>query len=269
MATMKPLLPPLLTVLILLLAAPLGAGELALPPGNPDYEIKIGPPVSLEDPALRDWNQHLPPGEVGAAFRLIPAGDFTITRIETTLSEVKGRSLEELTRSEAELPPGSDVFQKCWSVPWAGHFLITVKHAHDGSVLATEQFWLSDGASKTRAMKQALGSYNLWFGPSTSVETPQPLRNQPTVSAAAGGMMSMQLEAPEGGRFARDHLEISLYRFDSNGRTLETRSLSAVGLDNDRFYKSWHMSVAGRFEVQVVDPKGPRLIAQGEFEITP
>ncbi|MCP4872738.1 MAG: hypothetical protein GY898_28945 [Proteobacteria bacterium] len=62
--------------------------------------------MSLEVPALRDWNQTLPPGEVGAAFRLIPAGDFTITKIETTLSEVKGRRLEQLTQSEADLPPG-------------------------------------------------------------------------------------------------------------------------------------------------------------------
>ena len=119
------------------------------------------------------------------------------------------------------------------------------------------------------AMKRAVGSYKLWLGPSTSVEVPQPKHEQDTVSATAGGMVSMQLEATVGEGFSREYLEISLYRLDVNGRTLETRSSSAVGLDNDRFYKSWHMSVPGRFEVQIVEPKGPRLIAQGQFEITP
>ncbi|MCP4872739.1 MAG: hypothetical protein GY898_28950 [Proteobacteria bacterium] len=161
------------------------------------------------------------------------------------------------------------MFQKCWSVPWAGHFVFTVKNAHNGRVLASEQFWLVDGASKMRAMKRAVGSYKLWLGPSTSVEVPQPKHEQDTVSATAGGMVSMQLEATVGEGFSREYLEISLYRLDVNGRTLETRSSSAVGLDNDRFYKSWHMSVPGRFEVQIVEPKGPRLIAQGQFEITP
>ena len=81
-------------------------------------------------------------------------------------------------------------------------------------MLASEQFWLVDGASKMRAMKRAVGSYKLWLGPSTSVEVPQPKHEQDTVSATAGGMVSMQLEATVGEGFSREYLEISLYRLD-------------------------------------------------------
>jgi len=263
--------PVLLALVSLALAFDAGAadGDLVLPSGDPDYEIRIGPPVSLEDPALQDWNAVLPPGEVGAAFRLVPAGDFVLTRIETTLSEVKGRHLEELTRSEAELPPGSDVFQKCWSVPWAGHFVVMVKNVADGSVLASAQFRLVDGAPRTRAMKDARGSLKLWFGPPESVTAPRPTHESPTASTSGAGMMAMQLEAPEDVGFGREHLEVTLYRLGVNGRTLETRSLSATGKTNDRFYKSWHVVVPGLFEVEVVDPLGPRLVATGRFEMTP